>query len=303
MYTIIPATEERRKMAMGRLEEHTFQSAKTALQSSPVLGHPMEGHPYRLYTDASDKAAGCALQQVQPIKIKDLEGTKAYQRLRKAFDAGLPPPKLMTTLSSKISDSPTDDTWGETFDETIVHVEHVISYWSRTFKGAELRYSTTEREALAAKEGLVKFQPFIEGEQILLITDHSALQWACTYENSNRRLAAWGAVFSAYAPNLEIIHRAGRVHLNVDPLSRLPRLPPDHTSPARSEEPSITAQGDLKNRQEDILTGDPRMKSVFTAWSRDCHGYTRVLTVPDPQIFPPTDQIRHSTDISVGKTA
>ena len=259
------------KWRWGDEEEHAFQSAKAALQTSPVLGHPMEGRPYRLYTDASDEAAGCALQQVQPIKIKDLKGTKAYQQLQKAFDAGSPPPKLTTTLSSKISDSPVDDTWGETFEETIVHVERVISYWSRTFKGAELRYSTTEREALAAKEGLVKFQPFIEGEQILLITDHSALQWARTYENSNRRLAAWGAVFSVYAPNLEIIHRAGRIHSNVDPLSRLPRLPPDHTSPMRSDEPSITAQGDLKSRQEDMLTGDPRVKSVFTAWSiEDC---------------------------------
>jgi len=253
------------------VEEHAFQSAKTALQTSPVLGHPMEGHPYQLYTDTSDEAAGCALQQVQPIKIKDLKGTKAYQQLQKAFDAGLLPPKLTTTLSSKISDSPTDDTWGETFNETTVHVKHVISYWSRTFKGAELRYSTTEREALAAKEGLVKFQPFIKGEQVLLITDHSALQWACTYKNSNRHLAAWGAVFSTYAPNLEIIHQAGHVHSNVDPLSHLLRLPPDHTSPTRSEEPSITAQGDLRSRQEDILTGDPRVKSVFTAWSiEDC---------------------------------
>lgn len=259
------------KWQWGDVEEHAFQSAKAALQASPVLGHPMEGCPYRLYTDAADEAAGCALQQVQPIKIKDLEGTKAYLRLRKALDAGLPPPKLTTTLSSKINDSPTGDVWGETFDETTVHVKHVISYWSQTFKGAELHYSTTEREALAAKEGLVKFQPFIEGEQILLITDHSALQWARTYENSNRRLAAWGAVFSAYAPNLEIIHRAGHIHSNVDPLSRLPRLPPDHTSPAQSEEPSITAQGDLKSRQEDILTGDPRVKSVFMAWSlEDC---------------------------------
>ena len=259
------------KWRWGDVEEHAFQSAKTALQASPLLGHPMEGRPYRLYMDASDEAAGCALQQVQPIKVKDLEGTRAYQRLQKAFDAGLPPPKLTTTLSSKISDSPADDTWGETFDETVVHVERVISYWSRTFKGAELRYSMMEREALAAKEGLVKFQPFIEGEQVLLITDHSALQWAHTYENSNRRLATWGAVFSAYAPNLEIIHRAGRVHSNVDPLSRLPRSPPDHTSPMRSEEPSITAQGDLESRQEDILTGDPRVKSVFTAWSiEDC---------------------------------
>ena len=256
------------KWRWTEVEEHAFQSAKLALQNSPVLGHPMEGRPYRLYMDASDEAAGCASQQIQPIKVKDLKGTRAYIRLKKAYDAGQEPPKLTTTMSTKISDSP-KDIWGETFDDTVVHVERVISYWSRTFKGAELRYSTTEREALAAKEGLVKFQPFIEGEKILLVTDHSALQWARTYENSNRRLAAWGAVFSAYAPNLEIIHRAGRTHSNVDPLSRLPRLPPDHTSPAHSDEPSITAQTDLDDKQERIRAGDPRTKLAFVAWSID----------------------------------
>jgi len=99
------------------------------------------------------------------------------------------------------------------FDSTMVHVERVIAYWLQMFKSAETCYSTMEREALTAKEGLVKFQPFIEGEKILLVTDHSALQWART---------AWGAVFSAYAPNLEIIHQAGCVHSNVDPLSHLP---------------------------------------------------------------------------------
>ena len=89
---------------------------------------------------------------------------------------------------------------------TSTHIERVIRYWSRTFKAAEMHYSTTEREALAAKEGLVKFQPFIEGESVLLVTDHSALQWVRTYKNANRQLAAWGAVFSAYSPGLEIIH-------------------------------------------------------------------------------------------------
>ena len=116
------------KWKWGAVEEHAFQSAKLALQNSPVLGHPIEGRPYRLYTDASDEAAGCALQQVQPIKVKDLKGTKAYERLRKAFEAGLPPPKLTTTLSSKTTDSPNDDTWGESFEESTVHVECVISY-------------------------------------------------------------------------------------------------------------------------------------------------------------------------------
>ena len=257
------------KWKWGEEEEYAFQSAKSALQNSPVLGHPIEGRPYRLYTDTSDEAAGCALQQIQPIKVKDLKGTRTYDRLKKAFDSGLLPPKLMTTLSSKFNDSPTDDQWGITFEETIVHVERVVSYWSRTFKGAETRYSTTEREALAAKEGLVKFQPFIEGEKVLLVTDHLALQWARTYENSNRRLAAWGSVFSAYAPNLDIIHRAGHVHSNVDPLSRLPHMPPAHTSPKTEDEPSITAHGDLVVEQEEQLTGDPRIASTFVAWTLD----------------------------------
>jgi hypothetical protein len=46
---------------------------------------------------------------------------------------------------------------GPSFDKTVVHVELIIA----TFKDAELWYSTAEHEALGAKEGLVKFQPFI----------------------------------------------------------------------------------------------------------------------------------------------
>ena len=252
----------------GAEEEHAFQAAKDALRSSPVLGHPIEGRPYRLYTDASDEAAGCALQQIQPIVVKDLKGTRAYDRLKKAYEAGLPPPKLTTSISSKVTDSPSDDQWGTDFESSIVHVERVIGYWSRTFKGAETRYSTTEREALAAKEGLVKFQPYIEGETVLLITDHSALQWARTYENSNRRLAAWGAVFSAYAPGLEIIHRAGRVHSNVDPLSRLPRAPPEHTSPTSDSSPSIVTDSTWAEAQERTLTYSSA-REAFMAWSID----------------------------------
>ena len=258
------------KWHWGVEQEHAFQSAKSALESSPVLGHPIEGLPYRLYTDASDEALGCSLQQVQPIRVGDLKGTRTYARLRKAFENGLPPPRLVPGLSTKYKDHEFDDVWAAEFDETIVHVERVIAYWSRLFKNAETRYSTTKREVLAAKEGLVKYQPFIEGETILLITDHSALQWARTYENANRRLAAWGAVFSAYAPKLEIIHRAGRVHSNVDPLSRLPRAPPAHISPLEGTEPSICAKETLDESQE-AVPAEKMAAFTFAAWSiEDC---------------------------------
>src|SRR5260370_4328344 len=87
----------------------------------------------------------------------------------------------------------------------------------------ERNYSATECEALGVKEALVKFQPFIKGERGIITMDHAVLMWAQTYENANRRLAAWGMVFGVF-PGLNIIHRAGEVHLNIDPLSRLPRI-------------------------------------------------------------------------------
>ena len=248
--------------------ETAFLSLKEALQEAPVLGHPMEGLPYRLYTDASDEALGCALQQVQPMKIEDLKGTRVYDQLKKAHEAGKPPPKLVVHLSSELKDDRGTDEWGETFEETVVYVERVIAYWSRTFKAAETRYSTTEREALAAKEGLVKFQPFIEGEKLTLITDHAALQWAKTYENSNRRLAAWGTVFSAYAPHMSIVHRPGRKHSNVDPLSRLYRAPPPHSSPARNDSDKPL---EMNPNFTDATIAQPAEKMAFVAYSlSDC---------------------------------
>lgn len=129
----------------------------------------------------------------------------------------------------------------------------------------------TEREALAAKEGLVKFQPFIEGEDILLVTDHSALQWARTYENANHRLAAWGAIFSEYVPKLEIVHHAGRVHSNVDPLSQLPRAPPSQISPLEFDEPVIRCKELLDMRQEVEGPAAKMAAYSFAAWSiEDC---------------------------------
>ena len=243
-------------------QEESWIALKLSLQEAPVLGHPMEGKPYRLYTDASDLAIGCALQQVQPIRVGDLKGTKAYDNYLKAYNRGDSPPKTPVKLSQKTQDDKETQGWAETFDESIVQVERVIAYWSRTFKSAETRYSATEREALAAKEGLVRFQPFIEGEKVTLVTDHAALQWARTYENSNRRLAAWGAVFSAYAPNLEIVHRPGRKHSNVDPLSRITRAAPKYVSPKEDTSKSIIIE------QEEIkdTCSAPAQKVSFTAW-------------------------------------
>ena len=119
-----------------------------------------------------------------------------------------------------------------------VWVERVITYWSRLFKQAEKNYSATEKEALALKDALVKFMPVLEGEDIMAITDHSALTWGRTYQNINKRLQKWGLTYNAF-PKLKIIRRAGRVHSNVDPISRLHRKIPFYESPDFLNEPQI----------------------------------------------------------------
>jgi transposase InsO family protein len=226
--------------------EKAFQLVKLSLASAPVRGHPIAGGGYRLYTDASNTALAGALQQIQPISVADLKGTRLYERLEKLYHAKKKPPSLVTKLADH--DVLPTNCWAENFDDTVVHVERVIAYWSRACKDAETRYSATEREALAAKESLVKFQPFIEGEKIQLVTDHAALQWAKTYENANQRLSAWGAVFSAYA-GMEIIHRPGRVHSNVDPISRLARTP-EQVSPVDDALPVL----DISDMDHELAT-------------------------------------------------
>jgi hypothetical protein len=142
---------------------------------------------YRIYTDACDYGLAAILQQVQPITIRDLKGTKVYDRLEKAYKNKDPIPNLVINIKKDGTDSiPPDTKWAKNFEDTIVKVECVIAYWSRTLKPAEQNYSPTEREALALKEGLIKFQCYIEGEIIYAITDHAALTWSRTFQNINR---------------------------------------------------------------------------------------------------------------------
>ena len=110
-----------------------------------------------------------------------------------------------THLGKEGSDVPPAGQWDADFDKTVVHVKHVVAYWSCVLQAAERNYLPTEREALALREGLIKFQPYLEDEKILAITDHATLTWSKTFQNVNQRLLTWGLVFSAF-PNMKIVH-------------------------------------------------------------------------------------------------
>ena len=72
-----------------------FMDIKEALTQAPVLVHPMPDCPYRIYLDALDIVIGASLQQVQPIMLKDLKGTKLYDRVLTAYQRGETVPQLV----------------------------------------------------------------------------------------------------------------------------------------------------------------------------------------------------------------
>ncbi|CCA76076.1 related to TY3B-TY3B protein [Serendipita indica DSM 11827] len=144
------------------------------------MAYAQPGKGYRLYTDACDFGIGAVLQQVQGVRVKDLKGTRLYERLKLYFDHGQPLPPLVATVPAGIETLPVTTEWAHVFEETVFYIERVIAYWSRLLKSAEKNYSPTEKEALGLQDGLVKFQALLEGELIVAITNHSVLTWSKT---------------------------------------------------------------------------------------------------------------------------
>ena len=96
--------------------------------------------------------------------------------------------------------------------------EYVCLYASRLLKGAELHYGITEKECLAVVWAIKQFRIYVHGKHFKVITDHNALVWLMSIKDPTAKLARWSIYLQSY--DFEIIHRQGRVHSNVDTLSR-----------------------------------------------------------------------------------
>ncbi|CAF1068455.1 unnamed protein product [Brachionus calyciflorus] len=114
--------------------------------------------------------------------------------------------------------------------------EYVIAYISRPMKGAELHYGITEKECLAVVWSVKKFRVYLYGNFFILVTDHSALLWLMKIKDANGRLARWAICLQTY--EFQIVHRAGKKHVNADALSRafavVEELELDHEDQDRS---------------------------------------------------------------------
>ena len=96
--------------------------------------------------------------------------------------------------------------------------KEIITLASRTLKGPELSYFTTEKELLAIVWALQKFRTYLQGAHIINRTDHMALTFLRTCKFTNARLTRWILAIQDY--NITMEHCPGKENIAADLLSR-----------------------------------------------------------------------------------
>jgi hypothetical protein len=66
-----------------------------------------------------------------------------------------------------------------------------IYYASKVMTEQQLNYATTEKELLAVVFALEKFRSYLVGSKVVVYTDHAALKYLLTKEESKPRLLRW----------------------------------------------------------------------------------------------------------------
>ena len=107
---------------------------------------------------------------------------------------------------------------------------YVVYYASKTLNEAQMNYTTTEKELLAVVYALDKFHAYLVGSDIIIFTDHSALKYLLTKQNSKARLIRWVLLLQEF--NLQIRDKKGVENVVADHLSRI-------TIAHRTHNPSI----------------------------------------------------------------
>lgn len=98
-----------------------------------------------------------------------------------------------------------------------------IAYFSRALRGAELNYSTYEKEALAIHDSIKHFRQYLYGSKFTVVTDHKPLLTMLEAEN-NGRVQRMRLKLQGY--DMKIVHTPGKENLSADALSRnIPVLP------------------------------------------------------------------------------
>lgn len=104
----------------------------------------------------------------------------------------------------------------------------LVTLASRTLKGLEVNYYTTEQELLAIVWSLKKFRTHTLGSKVIVRTDHQALIFLKTARFLSGRVERWALALQG--KNIEIEYIEGRKNLIADALSRISNKKTDRSN-------------------------------------------------------------------------
>ena len=103
---------------------------------------------------------------------------------------------------------------------------HPVAYASRALNPSEKNYSVTELETLAVVWAITHFHSHLYGNNVHVLTDHSAVKAILETPNPTGKHARWWTrVYGRGVKDVRITYRAGRENVAADALSRSPRDP------------------------------------------------------------------------------
>nr|GEU75936.1 reverse transcriptase domain-containing protein [Tanacetum cinerariifolium] len=94
-----------------------------------------------------------------------------------------------------------------------------IHYASKTMTEAQIHYTTTEKEMLAAVYAFEKFRPYIVLSKSIVYTDHSALKYLLSKQDAKTRVIRWVLLLQEF--DIIIRDKKGTENLAADHLSKL----------------------------------------------------------------------------------
>lgn len=94
----------------------------------------------------------------------------------------------------------------------------IVACASKKLKGAELNYSTVEKECYALVWGVKRFSPYLHGAAFVVQSDHQPLEFLQGMKATNRRLMRWALQLQPYSISIQAI--PGTENVGADYLSR-----------------------------------------------------------------------------------
>lgn len=110
---------------------------------------------------------------------------------------------------------------GAVLKQIMENQEKPVAFYSKRFTGAQMRYTTSEQEALAIVKAIDHWKYYLDGRKFIIRTDHKPLTWLKSITDKNRRLFNWSIKLSTY--DYEVEYLPGETNIEADALSRAPQ--------------------------------------------------------------------------------